>query len=83
MAHTAHVLQGIRVKHRLLDLGKRQTWLIEEMKKREPDKYIDSGYMARILNGTEISAPKMKLIDEILTEEEERQNGANGMGQED
>ena len=76
MAHTEHVLQGIRVKHRLLDLGKRQTWLIEEMKKREPDKYIDSGYMARILNGTEISEPKMKLIDQILTEEEARQNAA-------
>lgn len=80
MAHTAHVLQGIRVKHRLLDLGKRQTWLIEEMKKREPDKYIDSGYMARILNGTEISEPKMKLIDQILTEEEARQNAVNSVG---
>lgn len=80
MAHTEHVLQGIRVKHRLLDLGKRQTWLIEEMKKREPDKYIDSGYMARILNGTEISAPKMKLIDEILTEEEKKHRATSHGG---
>lgn len=83
MVNTSYAAQGIRVKHRLLDLGKRQAWLIEEMKKKEPDMYLDSGYMARILNGSEVSAPKMKLIDEILTEEEAKQNAVNRVGEED
>ena len=65
--------RGIQVKHRLLDLGKRQSWLISEMKKRNPNMFLDSSYMARLLDGTETSAPKMKLIDQILTEEEGRQ----------
>ena len=80
MVNTSRALQGIRVKHRLLDLGKRQAWLIDEMKKREPKMYMDSGYMARLLNGTEISTPKMELIDKILTEEEKRQNAAERLG---
>ena len=80
MVNTSYAAQGIRVKHRLLDLGKRQAWLIEEMKRREPDAYMDSGYMARLLSGAEISAPKMRLIDKILTEEEARQNAINRMG---
>lgn len=80
MVNTSNAEQGIRVKHRLLDLGKRQAWLIEEMKRREPNLYMDSGYMARLLNGSEISAPKMKLINKILEEEEARQNAADKMG---
>lgn len=72
--NNAPCLDGIRVKHRLLDLGKRQSWLIDEMKKRDADMYLDSSYMTRLLNGQETSAPKMTLIDQILTEEEERQH---------
>ena len=67
------ILTGVQVKHRLLDLGKRQSWLIGEMKKRKSGMFMDSSYMARLLDGSEKSAPKMKLIDQILTEEEKRQ----------
>ena len=77
MVNTSNAAQGIRVKHRLLDLGKRQAWLIEEMKRREPNLYMDSGYMARLLNGNEVSARKMAIINEILEEEEARQNATN------
>ena len=76
MENTANIsttLTGIQVKHRLLDLGKRQAWLIEQMKKKNKDMFMDSSYMARLLDGTEKSAPKMKMIEEILQEEEERQ----------
>lgn len=66
-------LTGIQVKHRLLDLGKRQSWLIAEMKKRNDKMYMNSSYMARLLDGTEKSAPKMEMIEQILSEEEERQ----------
>ena len=76
MVNTSNAAQGIRVKHRLLDLGKRQAGLIEEMKRREPNLYMDSGYMARLLNGNEVSARKMAIINEILEEEEARQNAA-------
>ena len=64
---------GIQVKHRLLDIGKRQSWLIAEMKKRNENMFMDSSYMTRLLDGTEKSAAKMRIIDQILTEEEERQ----------
>ena len=66
-------ITGLQVKHRLLDIGKRQSWLIDEMKKRDEKMYMDSSYMARLLDGQEKSAKKMQLIEEILTEEEERQ----------
>ena len=81
MVNTSKAAQGIRIKHRLLDLGKRQAWLISEMKKREPNMFLDSSYMARLLDGTETSGPKMALINQILEEEEARQDGINCMGQ--
>lgn len=76
VSSNAPSLTGVRVKHRLLDLGKRQAWLIEEMKKKDPEMYLDSSYMTRLLDGREKSAPKMTLINQILEEEEKRQGVA-------
>lgn len=76
VSSNAPYLEGLRVKHRLLDLGKRQAWLIEEMKKKDSEMYLDSSYMTRLLDGREKSAPKMTLINQILEEEEKRQGVA-------
>lgn len=72
-ANSSSLLTGLQVKHRLLDLGKKQSWLIGELKKKDSDMFMDSSYMTRLLDGKEKSAPKMQLIDQILKEEEDRQ----------
>ena len=70
---------GKSVTHRLIDLDKTNDWLIREIKARS-ESYMDSSFLARLMSGRATSAPKMKLIDKILTEEEERQNGTITMG---
>lgn len=56
---------GIKVKHRLIDLEEPQTWLIEEVKKKT-GKYMDSGYLAKLMTGKISSEPMKKTICEIL-----------------
>lgn len=57
---------GIAVKVELMKLNKTQTWLIEEVKKRLPEKYLDTSNMYKILTG-EINSPDIVLaIDSIL-----------------
>lgn len=53
------------VKYRLIDLGKTQKWL-EEQVREETGLFVDSSYLAKIFNG-ERNAPKIKAaICEIL-----------------
>lgn len=53
------------VKHRLIDMDKSQSWLIEEIKIRG-ECYVDGSYLNKIYSG-ERNAPKIKkLICEIL-----------------
>lgn len=64
---------GKEVKHRLIDLNKTNGWLVEEVKKKCQTKF-DSSFMAKILNGKVENSAKKELINQILTEEEERQH---------
>ena len=56
---------GKTVKHRLIDLDKSQAWLLQEISKRTT-LFVDSAYLAKILNGQR-NAPKIKaIINEVL-----------------
>ena len=46
------------VKYRLIDLGKTQKWL-EEQVREETGLFVDSSYLAKIFSG-ERNAPKIK-----------------------
>ena len=70
---------GKEVKHRLINIGKTNGWLVEEVRKRVDTKF-DSSFMAKILNGKVKNSAKEKIINEILTEEEAKQNGTITMG---
>lgn len=56
---------GKRIKMRLLELGKNQNWLIEQVSGRT-GMYFDSGYMYKIMIGQNNSKNITKAIDEIL-----------------
>lgn len=56
---------GLRIKMRLLELGKNQNWLIEEVANRT-GLYFDSGYLHKILTGTEKSEKVLTAINDIL-----------------
>lgn len=54
-----------KVKYRLIDLGESQAWLIERVREKT-GLFVDSSYLAKILNGDR-SAPKVRAaICEIL-----------------
>lgn len=56
---------GKQVKYRLIDLGKTQTWLHEQITKKT-GLYMDSSYMYKILTG-QCNTPKVvQAIREIL-----------------
>lgn len=56
---------GLKVKMELLQMGKEQKWLEEEVTKRT-GLYMDSGYIYKILSGQR-NAPKIvTAINEIL-----------------
>lgn len=65
---------GFAIKSRLLALNRTDVWLFDEIEKRS-GKSIDHSYFNRLITGKEKSKPKMELIEEILSEEEERQKG--------
>lgn len=47
-----------QVKYRLIDLGKSQKWL-EDQVREETGLFVDSSYLGKIFNG-ERNAPKIK-----------------------
>lgn len=57
---------GIEIKVQLLKLSKTQAWLISEVKKLLPDKYLDTSNLYKIMTG-EINSPDIvSAIDQIL-----------------
>ena len=57
---------GIEIKVQLLKLNKTQAWLISEVKKLLPDKYLDTSNLYKIMTG-EINSPDIvSAIDQIL-----------------
>lgn len=57
---------GMRIKVELLNRNKTQKWLMSEIRKLLPRKYIDSSNLYKIMTG-EISSPDIcKAIDNIL-----------------
>ena len=62
---------GIMVKLKLLKAGKTQNWLIDEVKRILPDKYLDTSNIYKILTG-EINSPDIQAaINQVLNIEEE------------
>lgn len=53
------------VKHKLIDLGKTQRWLEEEIRDRT-GLFVDSGYMHKILTGQRKAPKIVDAIFEIL-----------------
>lgn len=53
------------VKHRLIDMGKTQTWLFAEIKART-DLYCDWSYLKKISEGKEPGVRIVEAINEIL-----------------
>ncbi len=53
---------GKAIKKKLVDMDKTQNWLIEELRQRAPDAYVDGSLIHKILVGTVASG---KVVDEI------------------
>jgi glutaredoxin len=53
------------VKHRLVDMGKTQKWLEDEIKS-STGLFVDSGYMHKILSGQRQAPKIVDAICEIL-----------------
>lgn len=64
---------GIKVNVRLLEMGKKQTWLIEKIQELLPSRYIDSSFINRILTGQTNSPEVIASINEILCIDEVEQ----------
>lgn len=57
---------GKTIKMRLLDLNKTQNWLIEEVKKILPNKYLDTSNLYKIMTGEINSKDIQSAINQIL-----------------
>ena len=64
---------GKKVKIALIEQGKNQTWLVEEVAKKT-GLYIDSAYMSRILSGLNRSPKIVNSICEILDIQDDETN---------
>ena len=53
------------IKHRLVDLGKTQKWLEDEISSRT-GMFVDSGYMHKIMTGQRKAPKIVEAICEIL-----------------
>lgn len=58
------------VQHRLVDMGKTQVWLMEEVRSRT-GLFIDRSYLSKIFNGKKKSKHIIAAIREILDLPEE------------
>ena len=56
---------GKRIKVKLVQLGKTQNWLIEQVSEKT-GLYFDSSYLYKIMRGTEKSENVINAINEIL-----------------
>ena len=57
---------GKQIKVRLLELNKKQEWLISEIRSRYPEIYVDGSNIYRILTGEIKSGKVVSAINEIL-----------------
>lgn len=57
---------GKAVKIKLLEMGKKQDWLISEIRNRFPGVYVDGSNIYRILTGEIKSGRVVSAINEIL-----------------
>lgn len=57
---------GMAVKVQLLKLNKTQTWLIEEVRKILPNKYLDSSNLYKIMTGELNSKDIQSAINQVL-----------------
>lgn len=59
---------GKFVKKALIDMDKSQTWLIDEIHKKLPNKYVDRSNLGKILKGKLNSPDIVTAINEIISE---------------
>ncbi len=57
---------GKTVKIRLMEMGKKQEWLISEIRNRFPEIYVDSSNIYKILVGEIQGGKVVSAINEIL-----------------
>lgn len=57
---------GLKVKSELLSRGLTQNWLINEIKKAEPDMYVDSAVITKLFNGQIKKSKVISVINDIL-----------------
>ncbi len=60
---------GLRVKTKLMELGKNQKWLEKEVCERT-GLYVDNGYIYKILTGKRQAPKIVQAINEVLNLEE-------------
>ena len=68
---------GIKVNTSLLKNCQTQQWLIDEIKKKLPERFIDSSLLNKILTGRVHSVVIETAIDEIIAEREAAKDEAN------
>lgn len=57
---------GINVKVKLMEQGKTQEWLLEQLREKLPRNYFDSSILYKVLTG-QVNSPNMiAAINEIL-----------------
>lgn len=57
---------GLKIKSELLTRGLTQSWLITEIKKVEPNAYVDSSVITKLLNGQIKRSRITGIINNIL-----------------
>lgn len=57
---------GVDIKVQLLRLNKTQNWLIEEVKKILPGRYLDTSNLYKIMTGEIVSSDIIAAINTIL-----------------
>lgn len=57
---------GIAIKTELLKRGNTQNWLIAEVRKLLPERYVDVSYLNRIITGQIKQSVVMDAIDRVL-----------------
>ena len=63
----------MEIKIRLMKMNKTQAWLIDEVKKALPNKYIDGSNFYKIITG-EINSPEIEsAVSELLGIERKRE----------
>ena len=73
---------GVAVMTKLIQLNHNATWLCQEVSTKG-NCYMDTQYLNKILTGKIPGAKKVELINEVLDEEEAKQNAVNRVGEED